>query len=215
MFGLLKKKNLNREQLRASLESLEFVVIDTELTGLDPRKDSIVSIGAIQMKGHTILLGDIFYRVVAPSTDCSKTVTVHGITPEETNHCPELEIVLPEFLRFIGNRIVVGHHVKIDIVFLNRALRILNIPSLDNPAVDTFKIYSWLKKLHIAADAFYEPRTVTESLFEIARIYEIDVQNIHHALYDAFITAQLFQRFLHELKLKGVKTLKDLLLISS
>ncbi|RME65669.1 MAG: 3'-5' exonuclease [Nitrospirae bacterium] len=215
MLGLLKKRSIDKETLNRALEEVDFVVVDTELTGLNSRKDSIVSIGAIRMEGSRILLGDVFYRVVAPSTVNSAAVVVHEITPDETSLCPELNLVLPEFLYFIKDRVIVGHHIDLDISFINRALKSSGKKPLENPAVDTYKIYTYLKRKKIEADAFFEPAKAPESLFEIAGTYDISVQNVHHALYDAFVTAQLFQRFIHELKLRGVKTLKDLLIIGS
>ncbi len=213
MLGLLKKKTSHA--LKQPIQQSTFLVIDTELTGLDPKRDSIVSIGAIEMEGARVLLGDVFYRVVAPGTVNAEAVTVHGITPDETKHCPALDLVLPEFVSLAKDKVLVGHHIGLDLAFLNRALKERGMHPLENHVVDTFKIYTWLKRRSIQADAFYVPTQEPESLFEIARAYDIHVQNIHHALYDAFITAQLFQIFIHALKDQGVRTLKDLLLISS
>ncbi len=215
MFGLLKRRSLDRAVLNSRIESVEFVVLDTELTGLDLKRDSIVSIGAIKMKGSRVLLGDVFYRVVAPESHGIRAVVVHEITPQETDTCPELRTILPELLYFIGKRPVVGHHIGLDIAFLNRALKASGRRPLDNPAIDTYRLYTYLKKKRLQADAFFEFAGDSLSLFEIAQSYDIPVHNVHHALYDAFVAAQLFQRFIHELDEMGLKTLRDLLLISS
>ena len=83
----------------ALIDDAEFVVFDTELTGLDQKKDSIVSIGALKMKGGRIAVGNPFYRIVEPRTELTgKSIVIHGITPSETVGRPNMKALLPEFL---------------------------------------------------------------------------------------------------------------------
>ena len=68
-----KKKKAGHQRFNADHEC-PYVVVDTELTGLDEKKDSIVSIGAVRMTGGRIELGDMFYRLVSPRTQLTAAV---------------------------------------------------------------------------------------------------------------------------------------------
>jgi DNA polymerase-3 subunit epsilon len=199
-----------------SLDDAAFVVFDTELTGLNPKKDSIVSIGAVRMKGKRILLGETFYRVVEPRTPITaQSVVIHEIMPVETKSLPEFEALLPEFLDFCGSAVVVGHVVSIDLAFLNREMKHLYGDVLQNRAVDTSRLYQWIRKREEDACAFRGGLTEPNDLFSLAKKYQIPVKHAHHALGDAFVTAQLLQRLLHNLPRWGVRTVQDLLRIAS
>lgn len=188
-----------------------YVVFDTELTGLNVKKDSIVSIGALKMHGSRIDLQEIYYRVVDPKAQLTGTsVLIHEITPSEASECPNIDVLLPEFLDFCGNGIIIGHFVHIDLAFLNKEMiRILGFP-LQNPAVDTQKIYKWIRTQEEQVCAFHAGLTEDVDLLSLARRYAISVSNVHNALDDAFVTAQLFQRFLNQAQKFGLRTVADL-----
>ncbi|HXX57414.1 MAG TPA: 3'-5' exonuclease, partial [Thermodesulfovibrionales bacterium] len=93
---------------KASVLDAGYVVIDTELTGLDERKDSIVSLGALRMTGGRIELGESFYRLANPETALtSESVVIHGITPSDVVEKPSIDTVLAEFLQFCNDAIIV------------------------------------------------------------------------------------------------------------
>jgi DNA polymerase-3 subunit epsilon len=196
------------------LEEAEYVVIDTELTGLKLKKDSIVSIGAVRMSGRKIDLGDSFYRLVEPRTELTgKSVVIHEITPGEAAEWPDIEVLLPEFIEFCGSRIVVGHVVSIDLGFINMEMKRLYGFPLQNPAVDTYKTYRWIRKKEEECCAYHGGMTEEADLFTLAKKYEIPVNGVHHALKDAFVAAQLFQRLMTALPGFGIRTVGDLLRI--
>lgn len=195
-------------------QTVEYVVFDTELTGLKPRKDSMVSIGAVKMRGGRILLGDTFYRLIDPRTALTaKSVVIHEITPSEAAESPGITTLLPEFLDFCGNAIVVGHVVSIDLQFINNEMDRLYGSALKNRAIDTYGLYRWIRDKEEKSCAYHGGLPESTDLFSLARKYEISVQHAHNALSDAFVTAQLFQRFLSALPQYGVTTLQDLLRI--
>jgi DNA polymerase-3 subunit epsilon len=188
-----------------SLDGAAFVVFDTELTGLNPKRDSIVSIGAVRMQGKRILLGETFYRLVEPRTPLTaQSVVIHEITPAETKGSPGLDALLPEFLDFCKDAIVVGHAVSIDLAFLNREMKQLYGNVLRNTALDTSRLYQWIRRREEDACAFHGGLSEPCDLFSLARKYQIPVEHAHHALCDAFVTAQLLQRFLCELPRWGI-----------
>jgi DNA polymerase-3 subunit epsilon len=204
--GLIKGLDLNTPLDRAG-----YAVIDTELTGLNISRDSIVSLGAIKMEGQQIILGDFFYRVVQTDTCRAESILIHGITPSESAECPSIEKILPEFMSYCGDRILVGHFVSIDAAFINKEMRRIYMTSLKNPLIDTYRIYQWLWRKRERPDAFHEGISNGKTLIDIAREFDIYISGQHNALYDAFITAQIFQRFIYLLKREGVLTLSDLL----
>lgn len=196
------------------LEEATYVVFDTELTGLDLKKDSILSIGAVRMMGSSISLGETFYKLLSPSTEIQhKGVVIHGITPSDVEGKPLIDTVLQEFIDFAGDAIMVGHFVTIDMGFISREVRRVCAAAFQNPAVDTYRIYEWIRENTGSFSRHYERRTEELNLFSIAREYNIPISEGHNALSDAFITAQLFQRFLGILPGLGVRTTRDLVKI--
>ncbi|MCI0469396.1 MAG: 3'-5' exonuclease [Nitrospirae bacterium] len=209
-----KNTGLNqRADINTPIELAEYAVVDTELTGLDIINDSIISIGGIRINGSKISLGDFFYRVVHADTCSRKSVVIHGITPSESEVCPNIEAILPEFISYCGSRVIVGHFVAIDGGFINKEMKRLYGSALENRFVDTYKIYRWLCRRRENPDAFYEGDAGAKSLLQIANEFGIYADGLHNAICDAFITAQLFQRFIYLLKQEGIKTLSDLMRI--
>ena len=99
---------------------LRFVALDSETTGLDPRRDRLITIGAIAVVGGDILLGDAF-EIMMPVRHNTASVTVHGITVDEARDgVPEPE-ALEAFLAYLGAGVIVGHHILHDITALNVA----------------------------------------------------------------------------------------------
>src|SRR5512138_2402671 len=87
------------------LSQIPFVVLDTELTGLDARRDSVVSVGAVKMAGTRIELGRTYYRLVRPRSDFNhESIVVHGITPDDVAEKPPIDTVAAELLAFCGDR---------------------------------------------------------------------------------------------------------------
>ncbi len=199
---------------RKTITESSYVVFDTELTGLDIKKDSIVSIGALKMMGSKIDIINYFYRIVEPRSKIKgESVIIHGITPSEASVCPKIDLMLPEFLDFCKNSILVGHFVQIDLSFLNKEMvTIFGFP-IQNPAIDTFKIYRWIRKKEENICAFHEEKIEDADLFYLAKKYDIDFKQSHNALNDAFVTAQLFQRFISILKDFNVNFIGDLITI--
>src|SRR5574337_1308459 len=109
---------------RTPIAGAGYVAIDTELTGLDEKKDSIVSLGGIKMTGGRIELGSTLDRLVSPRTELrADTVVIHEITPSDVQAEPGIDAAMDEFLSFIGSRILVGHFISIDLEFLNREMK--------------------------------------------------------------------------------------------
>lgn len=187
MFNFFKRKNLDSKRFTKK----EFVVIDTELTGLNEKTDSIVSIGAISMKEKSIVIGDIFYRIVNPSCKPkNESILIHELTSSDIENCPDIKLILNEFLKFLKNRTVVGHFIDIDLRFLKKEIKRWLKIDFRPDALDTYIIFNWLIDRGLVSNKYKGAKT----LIEISDAFDIKVDLIHNALNDAFITAQIFQR---------------------
>lgn len=205
----------SRLDLRRPIEDVTFVSFDTELTGLDFKRDSIISIGAVRLQGGAILPGQSFYRLVRPNSELkSQGVVIHELTHTDLEKAEEAADVLQDFVEFIGDSILIGHFVFIDVNFVTRAMKRLFGVSLQSPAIDTSTLHDWLYENDSSFARHHGGMTLKNDLFSMAEKYGIEVEKAHNALYDAYITAQLFQRFLPFLPQCGVRTVKDLLSVS-
>jgi DNA polymerase-3 subunit epsilon len=102
-------------------EQAIFIAFDTETTGLEPKTDKIVEIGAVKFDR----LGMIgrFSVLINPGIPMpAEAARVNGITDEMLRQQPPIEEVLPDFLRFIGQGILVAHNAPFDVSFINAAL---------------------------------------------------------------------------------------------
>ena len=213
MKTLLDRLMIRRERdgQQMPITGATYVVVDTELTGLDERKDSIVSIGAVKMVGGRIEMGSSFYRLVHPERKLTaESIVIHGITPSDVEMKPDIAATLAEFLEYCGDSILVGHCLCIDLSFINREMKRLYGINLQNPAIDTFSLYQWMKG-RLSGHRLFSAPLRDFRLYEMAECFGVPVHEAHNALMDAYITAQLFQRFIPLLNEGGINTIGALL----
>jgi DNA polymerase III subunit epsilon len=223
---LLRRKKLPqvvRDHLRAclcldmkrSLRETDFVVLDTETTGLNARKgDRIVSISAVRLKKGRIDLSDSFHALVNPNRDIpSEAAVIHGILPRMVIGKPGLEEILPRFVEYIGSSVLVGHHIWLDMTFLNRKMKDLYGFSFQNVVVDTA----------VLDQAFLFMKTPPSergtikfngSLSGLAERYRVNLEERHSSFGDALATAQIFQQMIRQAEARGISCLRDLLRIA-
>jgi DNA polymerase-3 subunit epsilon len=191
-----------------------YAVIDTELTGLDARRDSIVSLGGLRVAGGRIVLSDRFYEEVRPdSALTASSIVLHGITPEDVRGRPEIAAVLAGFSAFCSADILLGHFLEIDLEFLRAAFARAGLPPLANPVLDTWPLYDWLSCRSPDDGSPGLARLQDPRLPALAGALGVPCRAEHNALGDAFVTAQVFQRLLRRLDRWGVTTTGDLLRI--
>ncbi|MFZ5907773.1 MAG: PolC-type DNA polymerase III [Nitrospirota bacterium] len=213
-FRFRKKETLPADKDIPATDA-QYTVIDTELTGLNEKKDAIVSIGAVKMTGMKIEIGRTFHQLIKPRASLKpESVVIHGITPSDVRERPESATVLSGFLEFCAHDILIGHCVSIDLSFLNREMKKTVGFSLPNPTLDTFSLYAWLRKYGPSHDCL-ALRPQSCALYEISKCFGIPVKGAHDALMDSFITAQLFQRFLPILAEAGITNTGTLLEIGT
>jgi DNA polymerase-3 subunit epsilon len=220
MLDLLKKKQKPPKphpsaplDIKAPIREVRYAVIDTELTGLNEKIDSIVSIGALHIFKARIELGYTFYRLVKPRTAMgTEGILIHEITPAEVEEEPEIDLLLKDFLSFCENCVLVGHCITIDLSFLNKEVNRILKSSIANPVLDTADLYRWLWG-RWSSDPHFSLAPGFADLYQMARQFGIEAEGAHNAVQDALITAQLFQRFIPWIEKSGIQNLEELLQI--
>jgi DNA polymerase-3 subunit epsilon len=193
------------------LESYNFVVFDTELTGLS-RRDEIVSIGAVHVRDLKILAGETFHCFVRPQTitQATDSTLVHRITPQQLEHAPPLQEVLPQFVEFCGPSLLVGHYVNLDMGYINQATKKFFGATLKNPCLDTMRLAQIYTESCWKRYQDQPNPQVSFNLADLSRDYGLPSFPQHDALQDSLQTAYLFIFLVKKFMAQGVVTLKDL-----
>ncbi len=189
--------------------NVRFVVLDTETTGLDTKRDRLISIGAVGVTNEEVHVDDAFESLIPVSHNTS-AVFYHGITRDAASvGVPEPEAI-DSFLRYLGDSVIVGHHIGHDIAMLNHAAQRHFDYTLQNLSVDTMDLMMRLEQ----SGAWPERRDKQPdfSLDGLCAFFGIRPHDRHTAPGDAFLTAQVFLRLLREARNRGLSRLDDLLL---
>jgi len=183
---------------------VRFVVLDTETTGLDPRRDRLITIGAVGVLADEIVLADSFETMLKVAYNNS-AVTVHGITREEAMDGMDEPEALELFLGYLGDGVIVGHHILHDIATLNAAYERHFGFTLRNRFLDTMDL-----TLHLQQDGAFGAGVEGFSLDALCELFGVPPRDRHTAGGDAFITALIFLRLLHTGRRFGRATLGPL-----
>ena len=182
---------------------VRFVVLDTETMGPDPRRDRLITIGAVAVRDGEILLDDAFEALLKVAYN-SSSVTLHGITREEALVGMNEPDALMSFLDYLRDGVIVGHHIGHDIQALNCACeRHFNL-KLRNRYLDTMDL-----TLHLREDGAFLDRPVPEgfTLDTLCNMFGVVPHDRHTAGGDAFLTALIFLRLVRAASHVGRDTL--------
>ncbi|MGE4053562.1 MAG: PolC-type DNA polymerase III [Vicinamibacterales bacterium] len=186
-----------------SPDRIRFVVLDSETTGLDARNDRIVTIGAVAVQMGEIVLPDSFSALVKVEENTS-AVEVHGVTRDESRRGLDEPIALEQFLEYLRDGVIVGHHIGHDIGVFNAALgRHWGIQLL-NRSLDTMDLTLHLERNGALAG---RPPIRRFTLDALCEMFGVVPHDRHTASGDAFITAQVFLRLLKLAERHDRKTL--------
>ena len=172
--------------LAAFNEGEDFTAFDIETTGLNNKRDSIVEIGAVRFNGQGVI--GRYSQLADPGIPMPEEAgKVNNITDEMLAGQPAIQEVLPAFLRFAEDSIVVAHNAPFDCGFVNRNLSRLcddgyvPSPSLPNRVADTLPL---ARRLLPGRDHY--------SLQELTAFLGIRAEAAHRALDDAYLCMELF-----------------------
>ncbi|MFZ2968967.1 MAG: 3'-5' exonuclease [Sulfuricurvum sp.] len=203
MFESLKRrwnaKGLNDETYAWMFDPYvgdEVVVFDTETTGLNTKKDAILSIGAVKVKGDRILTSQSFEIFLKPSKEISvESIKIHHIRPCDLEQGVEPLEGAKKFLDFIGNRPLVGYYLEFDMAMMNRLVKPWLGVTLPNQQIEISGLY-FDKKVALIPQGHIDLRFDT-----ILRDLKIPKMGQHNALNDAIMTAMVYIKLQHTPKL--------------
>jgi DNA polymerase-3 subunit epsilon len=174
------------------IDRVRFVVLDSETTGLNPRTDRIVTIGAIAVEGGEIVIED-GYAALLRVVENTSAVTVHGITKDESRGGIEEPDALEQFLNYVRDGVIVGHHIGHDVATFDAAYERHWGTRLLNRSLDTMDL-----TLHLEHDGAFAGRPPIRqyTLDALCELFGVIPHDRHTATGDAFMTAQVFLRML-------------------
>jgi DNA polymerase III subunit epsilon len=200
--------NFNRKNgVQKKIEDLKFVILDTETTGLNLEKDRILSIGALKLYQGRLKVKEAFEVYVKQEHFSKDSVPIHGLLQESVSHQISEKTAVEMLRAYIGDAIIIGHHIRFDMEVLRRAFLRHDLTPIPNLCLDTGMLYrkTLLKTPLLRKKEHY-------SLDDLARRFDLNCKDRHTALGDAYLTAMAFQHILELLYAKGdisIKKLRD------
>ncbi len=156
-----------------------YISIDLETTGLNPKQDKIIEIGAIKVVEGKIV--DTFSALVNPGRKLEeRIIELTGINQEQVDEASEIELVLPKLIEFLGDLPLLGHRILFDYSFLKKAAVNQRL-SFEKQGIDTLRI----------ARVFL-PQLEHRTLEYLCKYYQIP-HTAHRAIGDAEATSRLYQ----------------------
>lgn len=181
----------------ATLDESTYVVFDFETTGLDHKNDEIIEIGAVKLKGKKVV--EEFSTLIKPQSLIPEKITqITGITNADVENSPSVNEVLPRFLEFCQQAILVAHNANFDYKFLSSWVNKLSL-SFKATVIDTLS----LSRAVILDTKNHKLKTLTE-------YYGIKLENHHRAVDDCKATAELFLKLLMECDKLGCASISSL-----
>ncbi|MFL5333450.1 MAG: 3'-5' exonuclease [Geminicoccaceae bacterium] len=168
----------------------ELVSIDCETTGLDVRHDQILSIGAIKVKGDTILTSQRLDFLVRPKEPVSeRTILIHHIRPIDLEEALPVDDAIRRVLEFIGPRPLIGYFLEFDVAMLNKYVRPLIGAPLPNSRMEVSSLYYDWRAAQVAPGGNIDLRFET-----IRQRLDLPRRAEHDAFNDALLTAMMYLR---------------------
>jgi DNA polymerase-3 subunit epsilon len=183
----------------------EAVSLDCETTGLDPRVDDILTVAAVRIRGNRILVSERFEATVRPedARSSSDAIKVHRLRERDVAEANPMRRILPELLRFIGGRPLVGYYIDFDVRMLDKYALWLIQTKLPNPQIEISSLY-YERKYGNAP-----PGTAIDLRFaSVLRDLGIPPLEQHDALNDAVMAAMAYLE-LRDMKARGVRIRRE------
>ncbi len=188
------------EDVGEPLSAVTFVIVDLETTGGSPRSSAITEVGAVKTRGGETV-GE-FQTLVDPGMPIPPMITsLTGITNDMVKGAPTIAQVLPSFLEFLGDAVLVAHNAPFDLGFLKAACRDQHYPWPGNTVVDT---------VTLARRATTSEEAPNKRLGTLSRVFGTSVSPNHRALDDARATSEILHALLERVAAWGITHREDL-----
>lgn len=165
---------------------LELLCLDVETTGLDARRDEILSLGWVIVREGRVNLSTASSFLVRPTTVVGDSATIHGLTDSAVAEGGSLPAILEQLLDELANRVLVVHHAGLDKTLLDRECRHRYGAPLLVPVIDTLAVETRSRRRRQV--------TTTGAALSLAALrtaYGLPRYGAHDALTDALATAEL------------------------
>lgn len=169
------------------------VAVDLETTGLDTRKDDVLSLAAVPVEGTVVRLSQSLSLTIRGATDFRiEAMRHHRLRPQDVAGGEALGEALDAFLRHLGNRPILGYAIAFDVAVLDRLVEARHGFRLPNRVIELRDVYrdAW----RLAHPEQSEPDVRYETIMAAAGV---PVLGRHTALGDAVTTALAWVRFTH------------------
>ena len=190
IFRHFNRKNLKDEKYAFLFDEPpvdEYVVYDTETTGLNPKSDEILSIGALKIKNNKIITSEKFEIFVKPTKEISaESIKIHQIRNIDLQNGSEPNEAIDKFLYFIGSRPLIGYYLEFDVNMINKYLKPYLGIKLPNEQIEVSGIYHD-KKIKFIPDGHIDLR-----FDAIMKDLELPIFGKHDAINDAIMTAMMY-----------------------
>jgi len=169
----------------------EWVSVDCETTGLNPRKDDIIAIGAVRIVGNRVMTSEALQLLVKPSRAISAdAVKVHGLRERDVAQGLDIDEAMRQLLAFIGPRPLVGYYLEFDVALINRAIfPMLGVP-LPQPKLEISAMYyDWKQR---GLPPYQHGASIDLRLATLMKDLALPTRPAHDALNDAIMAALAF-----------------------
>jgi DNA polymerase-3 subunit epsilon len=168
------------------LKNCQFVCIDVETTGLDTKNDRVIELAGV-ICTHDVLIDEMDSLIDPEKEIPLSSQAIHNISNEMVKGQPKIAEVLPQFLSFVGNRVIIGHGIQFDIDIICQEAQRARIPCTlnQNPSMDTLR----LARLY--------GESPSNSLDVLRRHFNIQAEGAHRAKSDVLVNIQVFWRLTH------------------
>lgn len=203
-FDLFRYADAAPDLAERRLADLNYTVFDTETTGIEPSAgDEIISIGAVRIVNGRLLKREVFEQLVDPRRSIGRTATrIHGIDARALAGQPTIDKVLPQFLHFCEDTVLIAHNAAFDMRFLELKEAATGI-RFTQPVLDTLLL-----------SVIVHPSQDGHHLEAVAERLGVGVIGRHTALGDALVTGEIFLKLLPLLADHGILTLGQALAAS-
>ncbi|AVX20726.1 DNA polymerase-3 subunit alpha [Carboxydocella sporoproducens DSM 16521] len=184
-------------EVNGPIAESDYVIFDLETTGLSPLTNDIIEIGAVKIRAGQIQ--DRFHCFLKPSRPISEEISqLTGITNEMLAEALEPEQGLQDFLNFIRGAVLVAHNATFDAGFIRVKIEQYFSEKLTNPLLDTLSLARCLLTMK------------NYKLDQLARHFEVDLEQHHRADCDAEATALIFLKLLELVREKGINEIQEI-----
>ena len=176
----------------------EWVALDCETTGLDPRRDEIVSIGAVRIVGERILTSQRLELLLRPHKGVSAdSVRIHRLRECDLAGGLSSDAAMRQLMHFIGSRPLVGYYLEFDVAMLNRALWPMLGMGLPQPRIEVSALYHDYKFRQLPPWQQQGGASIDLRFDTLMRDLGLPRREAHDALNDAVMAALAFIKLRH------------------